>query len=64
MAAVLANDDRPIPRSLAAVLHDLAPDDLSAQTSFARAAAIVVENVERIAAGKSTFKDESVTSLS
>jgi hypothetical protein len=64
MAAVLANDDRPIPRSLAAVLQDLAPHDLNARPSFARAAAVVVENVERIAAGKSTLRTRALPSLS
>jgi hypothetical protein len=48
-AAVLANDDRPIPRSLAAVLHGLAPDALDAEPTFARAATIAIENADRIA---------------
>ncbi|MBN9564272.1 MAG: hypothetical protein J0H14_26630 [Alphaproteobacteria bacterium] len=57
-AEILATDIRPVPRQAAAVLHDLAPDVLSAEPTFAVAAAIARANLSKLGTGDRRFMDE------
>lgn len=56
-ADLLSVNERPVPRTVAAVLHDFAPERLNADPTFATAAAIARENAARLPTGNRRRRD-------